>query len=183
MGAVVDLRGNPMPLDSNLGLELVEDLARFAEGILDEATIRKRYRFADEDWEKLGANDGLVEAIEARKTQRIRTGLSAKEKAQVLFASTPEVLGTILNDTNTSPRHRIESAREIRAIAATGPEATPASDRFVITINLGDDHVETFNKSRTITVDDPDDVTPAPQGLLAAIAAKKPEGGGNGEPL
>jgi hypothetical protein len=182
MGDVV-LRDHPLALDSELGHELVEDLARFADGTLSEATVRKKYRFDDQDWEHLGSNDALVEAIENAKTRRIRGGISAKEKAQVLFATTPTVLGSILNDTGASPRHRIESAREIRAIAATGPETQPASDRFIIQINLGEDTLR-FNKSIAVDPNDTDPDDPAPQGLLAAIAAKnKPEGGGGGEPV
>jgi hypothetical protein len=177
------MRGHLMPLDGDLGIELIEDLARFAEGILTEEAVKKKFRFDEETWDHLGSNDALVEKIEARKTHRIRTGLSAREKAQVLFATTPTVLGSILNDTGASPRHRIESAREIRAIAATGPETAQAGTRFEITINLGEDHVEHYSKSLEINPDDPDDSsTVLKQGVLAAIAAKtKPEGGGSGE--
>jgi hypothetical protein len=39
-----------------------------------------------------------------------------------------------------SSRNRIEAAREIRAVAATGPDAQPSSEIFQITINLGDDY-------------------------------------------
>ena len=117
-----------MPLDSELGVELVEDLARYAEGLLDEAAVKKIYRFSDEDWDRLGGNDELVEKIEAEKRRRIRDGRSARERAQQLFAQAPSVLGGILHGDGVSPRHKIESARELRAIAANGPEAAaPAS--------------------------------------------------------
>src|SRR5262245_15726244 len=110
------------------------------------AQVRKRFRFDDDTWKRLGENDALVEAIEAEKERRIRNGESAREKAQALFVQAPGVLGGIMNDDSASPRHRIESVREIRQIAANGPEAAPASDRFVITINLGDDVLK-FDKS------------------------------------
>ena len=115
-----------------------------------------------------------------------------------MFVGAPAVLGTILHGgDDVSPRHKIESARELRAIAANGPEA-PAGTRFVIQINLGSD-VLTFDKSiRPLEpgeVDpfdsspDPDtnidaDADAAPQNLLAALAAKNNSGdGGCGEPI
>ena len=72
MGAAVELRDHLMPLDSELGIELIEDLARYAEGLLDEAAVKKIYRFSDEDWDRLGSNDELIEKIEAEQRHRIR---------------------------------------------------------------------------------------------------------------
>jgi hypothetical protein len=119
--------------------EFVEDLCRYAEGILTEAAVKKKYRFDDTTWEKLGSDDALVEVIEAEKVRRTRNGSTARERAQQHFATAPNVLGNILNDDGVSPRHKIESARELRAIAATGPEVAQAADRFVIHIDLGED--------------------------------------------
>jgi hypothetical protein len=193
MGAAVELHDHLLPLDSELGIELVENLARYAEGLLDEAAVKKIYRFSDEDWDRLGGNDELVEKIEAEKRLRIRDGRSARERAQQLYAQAPSVLGTILHGDGVSPRHKIESARELRAIAANGPEAAaPSADRFIISINLGGGEVLNFNKSIEV---DPNDVDPyhpntgtdpdtdtAPS-LLAAVAAKSKGDGGGGEPI
>ena len=70
-------------------------------------------------------------------------------------------------------------------VAANGPENTaPASDRFVIQINLGSD-VLRFDKS---IAPDPNDIDPfndidaTPQNVIAAIATKKRDGG-DGEPV
>src|SRR6516162_9663667 len=79
-------------------LELIQDLCRYAENLLSEQQVRKKYRFDNETWECLGSNDSLVEAIEAEKTRRIRNGSTARERAQQHFASAPTVLGGILND-------------------------------------------------------------------------------------
>ena len=70
MGAAVELHDHLMPLDGALGLELIENLARYAEGLLDEAAVKKIYRFSDEDWDRLGGNDELVEKIEAEKRRQ-----------------------------------------------------------------------------------------------------------------
>jgi len=119
--------------------EFIADLARYAEGLYSEAAVKKKWHFDDATWLQLGDDEKLIEAIEADKVRRIRNGVTARERAQQHFATAPNVLGNILNDDDVSPRHKIESARELRAIAATGPEAAQAADRFVIHIELGED--------------------------------------------
>jgi hypothetical protein len=111
--------GQSTPLDDNKKPEFVADMARFAEGIVTEQAVKKKYRFDNATWEKLGDDDGLVELIEAEKVQRIRSGDSARERAQIHFAAAPNVLGDILNDQHASPRYRIESARELRVVIVT----------------------------------------------------------------
>ena len=119
--------------------EFVTDLARYAEGLYSEAAVKKKWHFDDATWLQLGDDEKLIEAIEAEKVRRIRNGVTARERAQQHFATAPNVLGNILNDDGVSPRHKIESVRELRAIASTGPEAAQAADRFVIHIDLGED--------------------------------------------
>jgi len=166
--------------------EFVVDLARFAEGSLTERQVKKKYRFDDATWAQLGEDDALVERIEAERTRRVRDGSAAREKAQEIFATAPGVLGDILHGEAVSPRHKIESARELRAIATNGPEAGSASDRFVITINLGTDLsgnavVEHFNKSIAISADDTDPKVDT----MIAITAKNKTGSSNdgGQPV
>ena len=111
-----------------------------------------------------------------------------------MFAEAPAVLGTILHGNDVSPRHKIESARELRAIAANRPEAAAPETRFIISIDLGGGEVLKFNKSiecnaHDVDPDSPDtnidaDADAAPQSLLAALAAKNNSGdGGCGEPV
>jgi hypothetical protein len=134
--------------------DFIVDCCRFSEGLFSEKDVKKKYRFDNATWEKLGEDEALIEAIEAEKVRRTRSGATARERAQVLFTTTPTVLGNILNDGNISPRHKIEAAREIRAVAATGPETQPTMDRFQITINLGADEVIHLNKPIAVGVDD-----------------------------
>jgi hypothetical protein len=164
--------------------EFIVDLARYAEGSMTEQQVKKKYRFNDEVWARLGEDNALVERIEAERIRRVRDGSAARERAQQLFATAPGVLGDILNDDGASPRHRIESARELRQIAANGPEAAPAADRFQIIINLGGD-IERYDKSIAIDPNDvdPNDIDTTPQGLLTVIAANKPRDDGSGNPL
>src|SRR5262249_2711999 len=98
-------------------------------------------------------NAPLVRAVETEKTRRVHDGAAAREKAQWLFVQAPTVLGNILNDATTSPRHRIEACRELRAVATSGSESTPATgDRFIIRIDLtaGGGEVLEFNKALAI---------------------------------
>ena len=58
MGEIVELHGPPAPTKDDS--EFVTDLARFAEAIVSEADIKRKYRFGDEVWAKLGDDDELV---------------------------------------------------------------------------------------------------------------------------
>jgi hypothetical protein len=188
MGAVVlpDATINP---SSDLGRQLVVDLARYRENLLDEKTIRKRYRFDESTWQKLADDDELIRAVEAEAVRRIADGSVKRERSQVLVARAPTVLGDILNDASQSARHRIDSCKVLNDLASNGPgDTAPASDRFVIQINLGADTL-TFNKSiRPLEPGeiDPDDSSPSDTDSmphLAAMAAKKSTDGGNGNAL
>jgi hypothetical protein len=158
--------------------EFITDLCRYSEGSMTEKQVRRKHRdVTDADWKRLGEDDVLVAAIELEKAKRIRSGANPREKAQLLFAGAPDVLGGIMNDKDASPRHRIESAKELRAISANGPETAPAGERFVITLNLGGDSIH-FDKPRAVGVDDSAgriDVT-----IPATITAAEPKDGDNG---
>ena len=159
--------------------EFISDFARYSEGILDEKFLRRKYQFDNSTWESLGNNDALVELIENERVKRMRNGDSAREKAQQIFVQAPAVLGDILHGEAVSPRHKIESARELRAIAANGPQAVLAADRFQIVINLGGDVIERYDKSRAI--DPPNNSIDTT--TLAIIATNKQEDDGGGQPL
>ena len=184
MRDAVDLHGQPAGLEDDL--EFVSDLARFAEGILDEKAVKKKHHLSADVWERLGNDEKLIEKIEAEKVRRIRNGSAKRERAQVLVVQAPDVLGGIMLDASASPRHRIDASKTLDAFAANGPEAAPAADRFVITINLGDDVLH-FDKSIAVDANDIDpfnDKGTTPQGVLAAITAKnKSRDGGDGEPI
>ena len=156
MGDVVELAGRAAPLKDDH--EFIADLARFAEGLTTEEAIRKKYRLSDDVWTKLGDDDELVRAITDEKTRRIRNGATKRERAQQLVIEAPEILGAIMRNTKNSPRHRIDAAKGLDDISGNAPEAATAQDRFVITINLNGD-VEHFDKSISITPNDPNDTT------------------------
>ena len=185
MGEDVVLHDATIDPNSDLGRQLVVDLARYREGLVDEKAIRKKFRLANDVWEALGDDDELIRAVEAEAVRRIADGSVKRERAQVLVARAPTVLGDILNDAAQSARHRIDSAKTLNDFASNGAEAAAGqSDRFIITINLGED-VLRFNKSIKPDATDIDPFNPDtddPQGWNLALALKKSEEGGS-EPL
>jgi len=117
--------------------ELISDCCRYAEGLLPEAAVRKKYRFDDATWERLGKDDALVEAIELEKVRRVRSGAAKREKAQALVVQACDVLGEIMRDAGASPKHRIDASKALDAFADPGPTHAPdSSERFVIRIDL-----------------------------------------------
>ena len=165
----------------------IADCCRFSEGILSEAAVKNRWRkvISEADWTTMGSNDALVDAIEREKIRRMRNGQTAREKAQLHAIKAPDILDRIMTDESISPRHKIEASREMRAIAATGQDAVPTSERFIITINLGADEKIHINKPIALgRLDDNGNIIDdtAPQELLPMIASKR-EDGNSGEPL
>src|SRR6478752_6788815 len=132
--------------------------------------------------EELGLFDFQIELAFApkREHRRLRTGATKRERAQIEIVDAPPILGGIMRDPNANERHRIDSIKTLDALASTGAEAAAAGARFEITINLGADHIEYYFKS---VATDPDDTNPneidAPA-VVAAIATKKDDGGGQG---
>ena len=173
-----DVANAPMDLANNS--ELIADLARFSEGVLTEQQIRRKWRHLDANvWE--APDDALVDAVEAERVRRIRTGTSSREKAQLLHTKAPDILSEIMTGDSVSPRHKIESARALGQIAT--PVATPApvanAERFVIQINIGNDEVLRYSKP-IAAGPKPDAIDHAPQELLPIIATTKQGTDGDG---
>ena len=51
MGDIVDLHGRSIPIEDD---ELVENLARFADGTLSEVAVKARHHLSNEEWAALG---------------------------------------------------------------------------------------------------------------------------------
>src|SRR5262245_64149796 len=104
MGDFVDLHGQPAHLEDDH--ELIENLARYAEGLLSKEAVKKKHRFEAATWEQLGENDALVEAIEAEKLRRIRNGQAKRELAQKHVVKAPRRLNVIMLDQIGRPSDR-----------------------------------------------------------------------------
>jgi hypothetical protein len=127
------------PSNPSQNTELVDDLTRFAEGLLSESAVRKKWRLSEEIWEAFGSDDELVRAIEEAKIHRVRNGSFKRERSQQLVTSAPDVLSGLLLNEKNSPKHRIDAAKTLDAFAANGPQNETEQDRIHIVINLGAD--------------------------------------------
>ena len=176
MGEVVDLHSQLAHLEDD---ELIENLARFADGTLSEAAVKARHHLSEEDWAALGENDRLVELVEACKLRRLRNGSTKRERAQLEIVDGPPILAKIMRDPGSNARHVIDAVKTLDGLASNGAEAAAAGARFEITINLGADHVEHYSKSIAVDANDtdPNDIDP---GVIAAIATKKLPSGSDG---
>jgi hypothetical protein len=177
MGEVVDLHSQLAHLEDD---ELIENLARFADGTLSEAAVKARHHLSNEAWAALGESDRLVELVEACKLRRIRSGTTKRERAQIEIVDAPPILGGIMRDPNANARHVIDSVKTLDALASTGAEAAAAGARFEITINLGSD-TERYSKSIEINPHDIDPNHVDTTDVIAAITMNKSKGGGDGE--
>jgi hypothetical protein len=180
MSEIVELHSAPIEDD-----ELIENLARYADGSLSEAQVKARHRLGAEAWLAMGESDDLVRAVEAAKLRRIRSGATKRELAQIEVISGPPILGKIVRDPGSNAKHVIDAVKTLDGLATGGAEAAAAGSRFEITINLGADLngnpiVEHHSKSIAINPDDvaPDEVDTA--GVIAAIATKKAGGDDQG---
>jgi len=118
--------------------DLIEDMARFAAGSLDRQQIKTKWRklIDDQMWETLGNDDALVERIEKTKIARLRSGATKRELAQMHIVRGPSRLATIMDDPKANYRHVVDAIKTLDGMSDTGPQATPAADRFVIHIDL-----------------------------------------------
>jgi hypothetical protein len=116
--------------------EFVVDLTRYVEGILTEQQIKKKYHFDNDTWTKVGGDEALIEAIEAEKIRRIRSGTAKRERAQQHIVKAPDILEKIMSDDNANARHRVDSIKALDALADPGPQVVPPADKFIIRIDL-----------------------------------------------
>jgi hypothetical protein len=149
----VVLRGVAIALDTDVGQAFVVDCARNTEGLLPDAELKTKYELSDQAWERLADNTPAKHAVRAERARRIANGDAAREGAQRHFAKAPDILGKLLTDDFVPPRHRIDAAKELRAVAANGPEANPDTGvKYIIRINFGDEGLEKTFVPPTIDV-------------------------------
>jgi hypothetical protein len=154
--------------------ELLEDLARYAEGVYDEKFIRRKYRdlLDNEAWELLASDDLLVQMVAEAQARRLRSGAAKKELAQKHIVRGVGVLTSIMDDVRTSPKSKIDSVRALDALADPGsPQFARDEDRIVIKIDLSGD-AKLKDPKDVLIIDaatrpnpNPIDATPASQEL------------------
>ena len=143
-GSII-LRDAIVLLDSDIGKAFIVDCARHTELLISEQEIKAKWGMSGEHWAELAHNVPLLQAVRSERGLRIASGATAREAACRLFATAPNILGDILSDALVSPRHRIEAAKELRAVATVGRDvASEAGEKFTITINIGEDKPRVF---------------------------------------
>jgi hypothetical protein len=114
-------------LDRSLleNFELIEDLARYGEGLFTREQVKKKWRklVSNEMWDTLGSNDELVDRIENEKVRRVRDGSAKREKAQKLIVKGPEILDGIATNPKASDKHKIDAVRALDRLAGNSPDA------------------------------------------------------------
>jgi hypothetical protein len=133
------LNGTETSLTSPEGRDFVADCVRAGEGIIRDKDLREKYEIAAGAWKNITKNKALIQAIRTESERRTRAGIAAQEAASKHFAGAPKVLNELMTDPKTHPKFRIESARELRAVAIGdgNKDGAPNADKFIININLG----------------------------------------------
>jgi hypothetical protein len=137
-GSVV-LRGEPVNLETEVGRQFVTDCCRNLEKLLSDKEVQQKWGLSDATWAGLASNTSLLTAVRAERTRRVHSGEAVREASQYQLLRAPNVLGGILTDENTAPRHRIEAAKELRQAAGDAVEAMNEKEKFTLIINLGGD--------------------------------------------
>jgi len=123
---------------SRENLELISDLCRFAEGLVTEAAVRKRWRLEEKDWIALN-DDEVVRAVDEERVRRIRSGAAKREKAQQHLVKGPDILNTIMSDPRANARHKIDAVKALNDLSDFSPQVARDVDRVVIHIDMGAD--------------------------------------------
>jgi hypothetical protein len=146
-GAIVEL-------SSDEGRAFLVDAVRAAEGLITDSDLVELHGVSLPELQALAKDLHFARALRSMRDQRVRSGVAAREAASKFFVKSPRILDEIQSDATANARHKIESIRELRQIATPENASSPAnSDRFVITINIGDESLH-YNKSIAI---DPND--------------------------
>jgi hypothetical protein len=116
----------------------VEDLARFASGVVSEEQVRRKYHLLTEEaWVALAKDDALCERIEEEKVRRVRDGSLKRELAQNHIVAAPGILNSLMIDSRQSAKHRIDAVARLDALADPGSQrAHDDVDRVRVVINL-----------------------------------------------
>jgi hypothetical protein len=143
----VVLHGKMVALTSDEGRKFVTDCTRAGEGIITDNDIIDEFEISIEEWEVIKTNSKLGRKIREEGRRRVANGQRAREAAQQHFVKSPQILDKIQSDERASPRYRVDSIRELRAISRDGEESPAGQAKlFSIVFNLGTDCVERIEK-------------------------------------
>jgi hypothetical protein len=136
-GGVVTLRGVKIEVNSDIGAAFVVDCVRQIEGLITAEALRAKYGLDDDAWQQLATNEPLQLRVRREKERRVRVGEAARERAAFLFVNCRDVLDDIIRDPAASPRHKVESIRELRQIAAVGRQVNAKGLLSILILGRG----------------------------------------------
>jgi hypothetical protein len=155
--------GDRLALNSEVGRALIEDIARYTEGLLDDEGLCGTWGISPGELTALKNHQDVFEAVRATKRRREQDGSAAREAGRKAFLKAPRVLEQILDDPYSPTRAKIEASRELRAVAGFSPEqAADVSQSFHVTINLGAGDIKHFEFTGRSGEDRMVDVSPHP---------------------
>ena len=144
----------PIDLLSDTGHAFVVDCTRAGEGIITDKELTEKYDLSPADWQNITKDVALGRAVRAERERRMLNGTAAREAACRHFVKAPGVLAGIMESATSNPRHVIEAAKEIRAVATAGGsdgDRPAGGEVFFIKIDLTAGGGEVIEK--TITID------------------------------
>jgi hypothetical protein len=142
---LVIIAGQDLDLNSETGRALIEDLARYVEGLLENEDLVGTWGTSASELTAIKNDPEVLELVRAVKHRREQDGSAARERARKAFAKAPHVLAQILDDTNAPTRAKIEASRELRAAAGfSANHLADPPESFHVTINLGAGQVKQF---------------------------------------
>jgi hypothetical protein len=143
------------PTDLTNDTQLIADLCRFSEGLLEEKYIRRKWKLDNAVWEQMGSDDRFVEKIDDERIRRMRDGSAKREAAQKHVTRAPAVAASIMDNIGANAKHRLEAAKVLDQFAGGGPQGAGTSERFIICDTLH------YDKALAITPSSADGATPA----------------------
>jgi hypothetical protein len=169
--STITLNGIEVELTSDLGRAFVTDACRAGEAVVSDQDLMTKYDLTPEELQAIANTKAVERAIRNEREHRLRSGIATRELAAKSYFKAPTVLDSIMMNEQSNPRHRIESAKELRVISTPENQNNPAqSGMFHIVINLGDESIE-FNKPIAVNADDtPPDAKLTAQSKLTVIS-------------
>src|SRR6476660_7396975 len=117
MGEIIKLHSSPIDINTDVGRAFVVDATRAGEGLITDKELQEKYELSPADWQNITKDMALGRAVRAERERRLLNGVAARESAARHFVKAPTILAGIMESESSNPRHVIEAAKEIRAVA------------------------------------------------------------------
>lgn len=116
----VVLHGFQIELKSDVGRQFVRDCARNVEGLISDGDIMLKYGLSPKDWGDIRNNQALLRAIQVEHNRRVLNNVQLQEGSAKILSNAPGILGDILNNDLSNPRHKIEAFKVLGQTAMAG---------------------------------------------------------------